>query len=550
MILRRIFLRGASKRLVLIILSLIALQLLAYPEAMTSSYASTNIGMINIQTTYNVSGGALDPTGRCVRHADYNNHHSEGWIAVDPTNSRHLVGVSKFFFNPQFYLFHTGTMISRDAGRSWRDGVLPGFDCRSSPDNSWSDTTDPVIAFDSQGAVYSVVLAFNHRYNSRGDTIPVSPADEIAVVKSADGGVRWAPANQGNPLLVNPSSDVISDKPWIAADSNPHSPFADYVYVAWTVIDANGGNVVFSRSADQGQHFSRPIPISNITTIGNYNTEAFVGSGPDGTLYAAFTSFPDPNTTQADVWVLDSKDGGLSFSRPRIAATFLSPTTPDRPNTTFREYFADSFAVDPSNGHLLLAIEVDSGSGLDVYLTISKDGGHSWSQPVPVNDPSTVMDGTDQFQPTVAAAANGIMAVTFYDRRLPCPFNDQNILSADAGRANFCINTSIQFYKDGRDQLEILGSNIRVSKATWDPQNPGITTDQLPRPGGPKSNETFIGDYFGLALTTKSAYVLFTSNYNLGRNPANNQEQVLGIIPLPEVEHGDNQYDSGSNNWF
>jgi hypothetical protein len=38
--------------------------------------------------------------------------------------------------------------------------------------------------------------------------------------------------------------------------------------------------------------------------------------------------------------------------------------------------------VDPSNGHLLAALEVDSGSGLDVQLIESTDGGTTWSSPV------------------------------------------------------------------------------------------------------------------------------------------------------------------------
>ena len=526
----------------MIFLSFVALQIPAHAAAQTLSYADTNRGVVNIQTTHNVMAGALDPTGRCLLHADYNNHHSEGWIAVDPTNPNHLVGMSKFFSNPQYYLFHDGTMVSRDAGRTWKDAILPGFDCRSSPDNSWSATTDPTIAFDSKGNVYSAVLAFNEQYNSAGDPIPVSPSDEIAVVKSTDGGSHWDSANNGTPLLLHTSRDTISDKPWISVDSTPQSRFADHVYVAWTVIDVYGnGNVWFSTSSDHGQHFTQPVPITDIVNDGNYNTQAIMASAPDGTLYVSYLSFPNINTTQTDAWLLTSKDGGLSFSQPKLIASFTSPITLDRPNTTFREFFADSFTVDSSNGHLLLTYENDNGSGLDVYLTVSRNGGLSWSHPIPVNDHSTVNDGTDQFQPTVAVANNGIVGVAFYDRRLPCPFANPNILSVDAGSTNFCINTSIQFYEDGHDGLQALGSNVRVSKATWDPQNPGTTTRQLPRPGGPKSNETFIGDYFGLALTNEKAFVLFTSNYNLGRNAANNQEQVLGVVPLPRVEQGNAQ---------
>jgi len=505
-----------------------------------SGYGTSNVGIPNILTTFNVRGGAVDNNGECVRNAAYNNDHSESWIAVDPTNAQHLVAVTKFFFDPEYYLFHVGVQVSKDGGRSWTDSILPGFDCRSAPKNSWTDTTDPVVAFDSEGSVFSAVLAFNYQYNSTGAQSSGSPADEISVAKSTDGGIHWTVANGGQPLAFYPTSDVSPDKQWIAVDSNPHSPFRNYVYVGWTVFDSNGAEIWFSMSKDMGAHFTAPVMISSPSTDGASNTYVFLGTGPDGTLYSIYTSFPNPNTSQADIWLLTSHDGGRSFGPPTMAASFYALSTFDLPNTTFRDGISDNFAVDPVTGHLLLALEVDSGSALDVQLTESTNGGGSWSQPIAVNDASTVNDGTDQFQPTVAAY-NGVVAVSFYDRKLPCPYDDPNILPVDAGRTNFCINTSIQFYKDGSKGIQPLGSNIRVSQNTWDPQNPGRTTHQLPRPGGPSGNETFIGDYFGLALTTENAYVLFASTYNLGRNSLNNQQQLLGIVSIPRDEVGDSQ---------
>src|SRR2546425_5915097 len=157
----------------------------------------------------------------------------------------------------------------------------------------------------------------------------------------------------------------------------------------------------------------------------------------------------------------------------------------------------------------------------------------SFPAPPFVNDPPPVRDGTDQFQPPVTAGPDGTVAVAFYDRRLACPTKDPNILPTDLGRTNFCINTSIQFFHDGPGGLQPIGSNIRVTQATWDPQNPGTTTGQLAHPGGPNSSTTFIGDYFGLALSKHNAFLLFLSNYNLGANPANDEQQFVGIVPIP-----------------
>ena len=507
----------------------------AKPSALT--YA-TMPGVTNVQASHTVVGGATDRTGACVPNAQYDNHHSESWIAVDPTNSQHLVAMSKFFFDPQYYLFHIGAYVSRDGGLHWKDAVIPGFDCQSAPNNSWVDTTDPVLAFDAKGNVYSAFLPFSFKYNPDGHQVwGVVPNDAVFVVKSADGGDTWAIGNQGVALATYNSSGlgITADKQWIAVDSNPHSPFANNVYVGWTLFAGGSNEMWFSKSSDQAAHFSAPIKISRPNNDGPFNQFIMMGTGPDGTLYGAYTSSPSSKHSTVDVWVLKSTDGGQTFSAPMLAATFHAVSTAALANTTFRDGIADNFAVNPANGHLLLALEVDSGNGVDVQLTESLDGGIHWTTPLNVNDPSTVSDGTDQFQPTVSASPIGTMAVAFYDRRLACPANDTNILPNDAGRTNFCINTTIQFYTDGVLGLQPEGSNIRVSSSTWDPQNPGTTTGQLPRPFGPTTSLTFIGDYFGLALSTNTAYVLSVSNHDSGLNPSNDQQQFLGIVPIPSA---------------
>jgi hypothetical protein len=52
------------------------------------------------------------------------------------------------------------------------------------------------------------------------------------------------------------------------------------------------------------------------------------------------------------------------------------------------------------------------------------------------------------------------VAIAFYDRRAPCP-NDKSILPADVGRMNFCIDVSLQAYKDA-----LSGSSTRMSRGS------------------------------------------------------------------------------------
>jgi hypothetical protein len=148
---------------------------------------------------------------------------------------------------------------------------------------------------------------------------------------------------------------------------------------------------------------------------------------------------------------------------------------------------------------------------------------------------------TDQFQPSVAAGPGGAVAVGFYDRRQACP-NDPSVLPADVGRANFCIDTSLQAYKDSGSGAVAVGPNVRVSQFSWDPEQPGQqlgglsqypcagALDPCPRGSG------FIGDYFGLAISGSNVYGLFVSTHYPSDVAADDggpiyyQQQILSTV--------------------
>ncbi len=176
-------------------------------------------------------------------------------------------------------------------------------------------------------------------------------------------------------------------------------------------------------------------------------------------------------------------------------------------------------------------------------FTQSTDGGATWTTPAVVNDNVDAPGApTDQFQPSVAAGPNGAVAVAFYDRRRACP-NDPSVLAADAGRTNFCIDTSLQAYKDSGSGAVPVGANVRVSQFSWDPEQPGQHlgglsqypcaggTDPCARGGG------FIGDYFALAISKGNIYALMVSTHYPSTvtadegGPIYYQQQVLATVP-------------------
>src|SRR5207247_620475 len=112
--------------------------------------------------------------------------------------------------------------------------------------------------------------------------------------------------------------------------------------------------------------------------------------------------------------------------------------------------------------------QIDAARGpMDRKLTQSTDAGLTWSAPTIVNDNVDAAGvPTDQFQPTVAVGAGGAVAIAFYDRRSACP-NDPSVLGADVGRANFCIDVSVQAYKDSGGGAVSLGANRRITQFSW-----------------------------------------------------------------------------------
>jgi hypothetical protein len=158
---------------------------------------------------------------------------------------------------------------------------------------------------------------------------------------------------------------------------------------------------------------------------------------------------------------------------------------------------------------------------------------------VVVNDASN-SSTTDQFQPSVAAGPAGAVAVAFYDRRQACP-NDQSVLTSDIGQSNFCIDTSLQAYKDTGSGAVPIGGNVRISKFTWDPNQPqqhvgGIGQYPCAAVEDPCTGDGFIGDYFGLAVSDGNIYALMVSTHyasNVGADeggPVYYQQQVLATV--------------------
>jgi hypothetical protein len=507
----------------------------------TSSVAFTNVVA---STPFNGGGypvppGADAPVPGTCRLGDYNSNQSESWIAVQP-GTENLVGASKFFFEnfSTFYDFHLGS-YTMPGGTPAGTNQVQGYDCVSTGTQdmppSWTNNTDPNADFDTKGRVYQVTLPFNAYW------VNLHPNSNIAASYSDDLGRHWIRANGGEPLEHAPnwsslSLGFVEDKQWVAVNHIVGNRYQDHVYAAWTLYNGSTAKLRVAVSRDRGQTFSKAVTITAPNQTGPLNEYVYPSIDADGNVYVAFAA-------SGKIYVAKSEDDGVTWSPFVLAATAGLIPTAGLPNTRFRDGILESFAASPTyGGHLYLTYEDWQNGQFDVMFTQSTDGGLTWSTPVPVNDNANPA-ASDQFQPSVAAGPGGAVAIAFYDRRQACPA-DASVLAADQGRTNFCIDTSLQAYKDTGAGAVAVGGNVRISQFTWDPEQPGQKVgglSQYPCAGHSDpcaSGRGFIGDYFGLAISGANVYGLFVSTHYPspsvtadGGGPVYYQQQVLATVP-------------------
>ena len=425
---------------------------------------------------------------------------------------------------------------------------MQGYDCLTTHTQqmppSWTNATDPNADFDTQGRVYQTVLPFNAYWTN------LHPNGAITISYSDDLGRTWVQGNGLAPLEKSPNESAFSlhfeDKQFIAVNHLPGNKYQDHVYAMWAVFGGNYQvNIRGAVSRDRGLTFAPAATLVPPNVDQPFNTYVYPGIDPKGDVYIGYAAFP-PKTNHnvvpstAKLWVARSTDDGVSYGNFSQAATVRAFPFTQLPNTTFRDGITESFAVSQTDpGHLYFAYEDWDGSQFDVYFVQSTDGGTTWSAPIKVNDNVDKAGPTDQFQPTVATGPDGAVAVAFYDRRAPCP-HDPSVLPQDRGRVNFCIDVTVQAFKDSGSGAVPVQGNVRASNFSWDPQNPaqhvaGIGQMACVSHSDP-CDTSFIGDYFGLAISATNIYTLSVSTHYPSSviadegGPVYYQQQVLGTI--------------------
>lgn len=365
-----------------------------------------------------------------------------------------------------------GYATSQDGGRTWADGNLPLLTTVAG--GPFQLASDPVVAFGPDGSVYA-------------QTIPLDETDArsaVSVQRSTDGGISF-----GRPSLVvdDDNVNIFNDKNWIAVDTSKRSPFYGRIYSVWSrfLTTGSGSSAVttspgaVSFSDDQGKTWS-PI---HFTTPQSASTEGLIPLiHPDGSITVVYDltvpSASNPNQASDYETAQTSHDGGVSWSAPVTIGQFLGSDVPG-----MRTGGLPAAAIDPATGNMYVVWQDTrfNPAGLnDIVLSISTDGGATWSAPRAV-DPKAA--GLDRFTPAVAADA-GTVHITYRTRgasgTAPTVTEDY-IVSADGGKT--------------------FGRELQVgppSVLRW-----AAVSDEAPPP------VAFLGDYMGLAATPRTAELIW-----------------------------------------
>lgn len=367
------------------------------PAPPTFPPPSASLSMASAISPFGSNCNGAPQTGTLYRNAVV-----EPYVAVNPTNGLNVVGVwqQDRWSNGGAQGLIAGA--SFDGGVTWTRQPLPTARCAGGTAANGGDyerASDPWVSFSPTGIAYAISLSFDDSRN----------ISAMLVSRSSDGGQSWS-----NPVtLIRDGSGVFDDKESITAD--PGDPA--YVYAVWDRLVGNtAGPAWFARTTDGGQSWetARKIydPGTGSQTLGN---QIVVAS--DGTVLDVFTRIDFASGGHAEFDVIRSGDRGASWSAPIKIADELAIGAHDPQTGQSIRDGAGIADVAAGPGDEIAVVWQDarfSGGRRDgIALSVSLDGGATWSAPAEVNgDPAT-----QAFTPSVRILADGTIVVTYYDLR-------------------------------------------------------------------------------------------------------------------------------------
>jgi hypothetical protein len=447
-------------------------------------------------------------------------------VAVDPRRPRVVVvGANDYCSAITTGDAWVGFYRSTDGGRTWTDGLVPGYPTDSSSAGFASPTrglcsaaADPSMAFDNQGRLFYGFICFDRSEDPGGGEGLVRSSTFVA--RYGDHGSRYV----GTTLVARGTPDRNEDKINLTVDRSG-GRFDGRVYAAWVELAEPTDEgvpqdpMLFSRSSDHGATFGRPIPVSTLV----HPRFPDLAVGPDGTVYVAFRS---GNT----LWVGRSTNGGRSFDVPAQVAAGIVPfdsshfsagSGEDCGIGPFRcksglifSRFDTQAAVtaDESGVHVVWNERV--GTGQSKLMVRSSPDGSVWSEPRQID---TVSVG-HQYFPDIAAGG-GVITVVFQDSRRDPSYSPT--LPPGVTRNG----------KNPGGAVDVFVAQSRDGGATWVERR--ITTRRSNFNYLVPGLAPFWGDYIYVSAVRRTVHVAWTDSRDLVPEPER-RRSFRTYLPCPD----------------
>jgi hypothetical protein len=352
--------------------------------------------VVNAELTDRVASDC-EVVSRQLSHDPYTNADSQHDTQVEPGSAAWASTVVAVFQSGRDFVggaSNIGFSRSSDGGTTWQSGFLPGLTVLSVPAGTASRASDPSVAYD---AVHATWLAA---------TLAVAPrATDLLVNRSHDALVWTMPVTASH----SSRASLAYDKPWIACDNSPLSPFRGRCYLAYT--DESDGQLDLRTSDDGGETWE---PGGRVPTAVGNSRRGIVGALPvpraDGSLVVAYQTEP------GSISATSSNDGAKTFS----GAVTVAPIR-EADVRGIRSEPIPSVTTDRAGRLYAVWQDCRFRTGCrrnDVVLSTSADG-VAWSPPRAIT-PRRVI-GVSAFVPAIAAdpsspGAHVRLAATYYVR--------------------------------------------------------------------------------------------------------------------------------------
>ena len=388
----------------------------------------------------------------------YLNSEVEPQVAVDPTDSSHLVGVwqQDRWSNGGSHGLVAG--YSTDGGASWTVSPQPFSVCYHASGFAgtyldYQRASDPWVSIgpgtpgsSSGSTTYSLSRSFDQTPYP-GD--PNANRTAVGAATSYDGGATWTnvqtimadpcgAGSVGHPGYVcnNDRAFVFNDKESVTADPvNPGVAYAVWDRLVAPPASSIGfvhepayfGQTFLSTTTDFGMTWGAPRIIVGLGSLDQTIGNQIVVDRQTGALYDFFALIQNASNSGGhrgrSVAFVKSTDGGATWSKPSVVAALETvgvsdannlnaitnaPPAPSRTGDIIPEP-----AINPNTGQLYVVWQDARWNNFandEVAISTSSDGGASWSPSAPVNTHT----GQPAYDPSVYVNAAGVVAVSYF----------------------------------------------------------------------------------------------------------------------------------------